>query len=252
MSYSWRTRPVSRLRDRTWAPKYHSDAGALVTQFYLPALTCAARYDRTTGYFTASALTLAARGVEGLIKNGGHMRLVVGCMLNQPEVDAIERGMALREAVAARLAAVPLTAVDPIQEGALELVAWMVARSILDVKVAVPCGVDGKPAAVEGIFHEKAGVIEDAARDALDELLSHPALLPQTVERRPLGRREYEIIMPGMKEPLRVTTSRENFEEHPGTYELWSPGSPLFPTGAELGEPLTSPIGHLRDLLRSC
>ena len=35
--------------------------------------------------------------------------------------------------------------------------------------------------------------------------------------------------MPGMRQPLRVTTSRDLFEEHPGTYELWSPGSPLFP-----------------------
>ena len=34
---------------------------------------------------------LAARGLEGLIRNGGRMRLLVGCTLDQPEVDAIDR-----------------------------------------------------------------------------------------------------------------------------------------------------------------
>jgi SNF2 family DNA or RNA helicase len=158
---------MNRLRDRAWAPKYHSDAGALVHQFYVPALACAVRYDRTTGYFTAGALTLAARGVEGLIKNGGHMRLVVGCTLKPPEVEAIEKGSALRQAVAANLAESPLVAESPAQADALELCAWMIAKGILDVKVAVPCGSDRKPCTADGIFHEKAGIIEDAGQDRI-------------------------------------------------------------------------------------
>jgi hypothetical protein len=44
------------------------------------------RYDRTTGYFSADTLTLALRGIEGLVRNGGHMRLIVGCTLDAPEV----------------------------------------------------------------------------------------------------------------------------------------------------------------------
>ena len=31
---------MNRLRDHVWAPKYHSDAGALVQLFYVPALAC--------------------------------------------------------------------------------------------------------------------------------------------------------------------------------------------------------------------
>lgn len=158
---------MNRLRDHAWAPKYHSDAGALVHQFYVPALLCAKRYDRSTGYFTANALTLAARGVEGLIRNGGRMRLLVGCTLGPAEVEAIEKGTALREAVGNHLVESPIAPADALQADALELVAWMIAQGFLEVKVAVPCGPDRKPITAAGIFHEKAGVVEDDAGDRL-------------------------------------------------------------------------------------
>ena len=66
------------LSDQTWKTKYTPDDGDLVQLFYVPALEAAVRYDRTTGYFSASALAIAARGLEGLIRNDGRMRLIVG------------------------------------------------------------------------------------------------------------------------------------------------------------------------------
>ena len=149
------------LRDRKWKLKYTPDDGDLVHIFYLPALEDAERYDRLTGYFNAGALALAARGIEGLVRNRGHMRLIVGCTLAPPEVDAIERGEQLRARVEQRLAALPLAPPDADASGALELLAWMIARGHLDVKVAVPCDAGGKPVSDDGIFHEKAGIIED-------------------------------------------------------------------------------------------
>ncbi len=85
---------VSLLTDREWKTKYTPEDGDLVALFYVPALDCAVRYERTTGYFSASALAVAARGIEGLIRNDGRMRLIVGCTLDAPEVAAIERGTA--------------------------------------------------------------------------------------------------------------------------------------------------------------
>src|SRR5260370_36007973 len=65
-----------QYRRRT--PKEHcrveGNDGDLVTMFYVPALECGVRYDRLTGYFRARALMLAARGLEGLIRNGGRRR----------------------------------------------------------------------------------------------------------------------------------------------------------------------------------
>ena len=69
------------LRDRNWCLRYTPDDGDLVRLFYIPALQGAVRYHRLTGYFNAGALALAARGIEGLVRNNGHMRLLVGCTL---------------------------------------------------------------------------------------------------------------------------------------------------------------------------
>ncbi len=158
---------MSLLCDREWKLKYTPDDGDLVTQLYVPALECAVRYDRLTGYFRARALTLAARGIEGLIRNGGRMRLLVGCTLAQPEVDAIAKGAECRDQVKAHLLANPLKPGNRREIEALELLAWMVANQLLEVQVAVPCDEQRRPISAQGIFHEKAGIIEDKTGDRL-------------------------------------------------------------------------------------
>ena len=150
------------LIDRTWKLKYTPEDGDLVRVFYVPALEDAARYDRLTGYFDAGALALAARGVDGLVRNDGRMRLVVGCTLRAPEIDAIDKGAALRDLVERRLVELPLAPPDADAAHALELLAWMIGRGHLDVKVAVPCH-EGRPVSDTAIFHEKSGVVEDRA-----------------------------------------------------------------------------------------
>ncbi len=155
------------LADRTWQLKYTLDDGNLVKLFYIPALEDAERYDRLTGYFNAQALALAARGIEGLVRNDGRMRLVAGCTLQPPEIEAIEKGEQLRDLVERRLTSLPLAPPDPASSDALELLAWMVARGYLDVKVAVPCDPNRKPIPADGIFHEKAGIIEDRVSDKI-------------------------------------------------------------------------------------
>ena len=155
------------LPDRRWKLKYTRDDGDLVARFYVPALESAVRYDRLTGYFDAGALALAARGVEGLARNNGRMRLIVGCTLDPAHIAAIERGAALREQAERRLAAPPLEPPDAEAENALELLAWMVARGLLDVKAAVPCDSARKPAVDPAIFHEKTGIVRDGAGNRL-------------------------------------------------------------------------------------
>lgn len=155
------------LRDRDWPTAYTPEAGDLVRLFWVPALACAVRYDRATGYFAARALTLAAHGLEGLVRNEGRMRLLVGCTLDPPEVEAILRGRELRATVEARLLAMPLTAGDAEEERALELLAWMVARGTLDVRVVVPRDLQGRPLAGVEIFHAKFGILEDKTGDRI-------------------------------------------------------------------------------------
>ena len=73
-------------------------------RFYIPALERSVRYDRSAGFFSSSALAVAAAGVARLIQNGGRMRLLVGAELSDEDVAAIEAGYDLAGRVSERLA----------------------------------------------------------------------------------------------------------------------------------------------------
>jgi SNF2 family DNA or RNA helicase len=158
---------MSLLPDHAWKTKYSPEDGDIVRLFYVPALEAAVRYFRTTGYFSASVLATAARGIEGLCRNQGHMKIIVGCTLNPPEVEAIEKGAGLLDTVEVAMLKVPFRNPDADNTSALELLAWMVAKGILTVKVAVPCDTNKQPVQGNAIFHEKSGVIEDKAGNRL-------------------------------------------------------------------------------------
>ncbi len=156
------------LRNHNWAPSYSHEDGDLVNLFFLPALGCAKLYQRVTGYFNIEALVLAARGLDTLIQNKGRMQLIVGCTLEQEEVDAIEGGYAIRtiieKAIHKRLKDYIIKEFDRKQLGYLS---WMVAFGHLDVRVAVPKDADGKFGPGLGLYHAKSGLLVDAAGDKL-------------------------------------------------------------------------------------
>lgn len=156
---------MSLLQDRVWKLKYTLDDGDLVRLFYVPALRAATRYDRITGYFSAGAFALASRGVEGLILNDGKMRLLVGCTLDAGEIEAIEKGESIRAAVEQHLLQAPDFSADPRVIDSLELLAWMIARGTLAVKVAIPCNPQRRVIRSDAIFHEKTGILEDKTGD---------------------------------------------------------------------------------------
>ena len=221
------------LRDRNWRIRYTPDDGDLVRLFYVPALQDATRYHRLTGYFNAGALALAARGVEGLVRNNGQVRLLVGCTLEAKEIAAIERGEALREQVERHLTQLPLTPPDAEAGDALELLAWMIGRGHLDVKVAVPCNAEGVPVPDGAIFHEKAGIVEDGAGDRIawnGSLNETPAGWQRNWE-------SVHVYTSWGPEPERVQTEEENFAR------LWANRSPRLAV-------LDVPSAVRQDLLR--
>ncbi len=150
-----------------WKVSYRHEDGDLIQLFYIPALASSVSYDRMTGYFSASALALAARGIDRLIENRGRMRLIVGCTLEAPESQAIAAGYDLRARMEAHLAATSLEPSDGEARGALRRLALMVAEGSLDVKVAVPVDGKGQPATGNGIYHEKVGILSDVTGNQL-------------------------------------------------------------------------------------
>ena len=155
------------LVQHDWQVGYRHEDGDLIELFYNPALACAVQYDRMTGYFSAGVLRAAARGIDSLIANGGRMRLLVGCQPDIDETTAIMDGYDLRAQVEQKLLGTDLNPSDRETRTALELLAWMVANNVLDVKVAVPLRPDGRPERTNGIYHEMVGILTDAAKNRL-------------------------------------------------------------------------------------
>ena len=204
------------LNDRDWQFKYTPEDGDLVRVFYVPALQDAERYDRLTGYFDAGALALAARGVEGLVRNDGRMRLVVGCTLDRKEIDAIREGERLRDQVERRLTELPLSPPDADAADALELLAWMIGRGHLDVKVAVPCDANRRPIEGTAIFHEKSAVIEDRAGSKI----AWTGSLNETTAGWQRNGESINVYRSWGPEPERVDREEQNFAR------LWADQSP--------------------------
>ena len=196
------------LTNYEWELRYTPDSGNLVEIFYVPALKCAVRYDRLTGYFSAGALTLAARGIEGLVQNGGHMRLVVGCTLDQKEIAAIKEGERLRESVELHLKGQPLLPATKNSRDALELLVWMVAHGHLDIKVAVPCDDQRRPIPATGIFHEKTGVIQDSAGNRI----AWNGSLNETARGWKENWESMHVYVSWGAEPARVDQEESNFD----------------------------------------
>lgn len=161
--------PTSRLRDCDFKISY-GPADDRLHDFYIPTLSCSIRYDRSAGFFSSTALAVAAAGIARLIQNGGKMRLLVGAALSEEDVWAIQRGHDLSRQVAQRLLAALEDPLELLVKQRLEALAWMVAEGTLQVKVVLPLGPDGQPlpsSIAHDYYHPKEGIFTDASGDRI-------------------------------------------------------------------------------------
>ena len=77
------------LKDVEINSTYETGQNDPVNCFLVPVLTSALSYDRLAGFFSSSSLAVAARGIAGLIKNGGKMRLIVSPKLHKEDTEII-------------------------------------------------------------------------------------------------------------------------------------------------------------------
>jgi superfamily II DNA or RNA helicase len=132
--------------------------------FYIPCLAEATAYDRLTGYFSSGALAVAARGISGLIANGGRMRIVSSPCLTEADLRALRDAFADQELVErflsdALLANMGLEALkDALARDHVRALCWMLSAGRLDIRIAIP--VDESSGEV-GLYHQKVGVLYD-------------------------------------------------------------------------------------------
>jgi superfamily II DNA or RNA helicase len=144
----------------TLKSSYSSDHDDLLNDFYIPVLTNSIQYDRIAGFFTSSSLSYAARGIAGLIRNDGYMRLITSPYLKDEDIEVIKRFYSGDESLLNDLLIRDLDNLDDILENNhLQALYWLLANNRLEIKIALPSEIDKH---IRSIFHMKIGIFRDA------------------------------------------------------------------------------------------
>jgi superfamily II DNA or RNA helicase len=114
-------------------------------------------YKRAVGYFTSPSLAEAARGLVGLVKNGGRMLLVASPRLTEEDREKISKGYSAREIIESALARDIQIPTSEIDAARIKNLTWMIANNKLDIRIARPWDLAGM-----GIYHEKIGIFYDS------------------------------------------------------------------------------------------
>lgn len=147
------------LKDLCISTSYESSESKtqLLDEFYIPVLEQATRYYRIAGFFSSSALAVAAKGIEGLVKNGGKMYLLVSPELSDEDYRTIKEHGSLSAAsdVFSDFSA------DDMPEEHLQALAWLLDTGRLEIKIVV-----GKKSQ-NSLFHQKVGIVVDESGDMI-------------------------------------------------------------------------------------
>ena len=146
------------LRDIEIKNEYRSLIDNITKDFYIPLLREAVLYKRAVGFFSSSALVQISKGITGLIKNGGKIKLVASPYLSKDDIEAMRKGYELREKILENALLRELKDADNhFDRERLNLLANLIANNILDIKIAVT-----EKNGELGMYHEKMGIIVDS------------------------------------------------------------------------------------------
>lgn len=145
------------LRDIQIDSEYRTLSCDMANDFYIPMLGEAILYKRAVGFFSSSALAAISAGIYELYENGGKIQLIASPRLSSEDIEAINDGYQQREEIIRGALKRELEdCTDFCQQNRLNLLATLIAKGILDIRIAVTIGKK-----CIGMYHEKMGLIED-------------------------------------------------------------------------------------------
>ena len=151
------------LRDIRLKREYRNCIDNIAQKFYIPVLSEGNQYDRAVGFFSSSIFTKIYKGVNLLIKNGGHIRIVASPNLSETDIDAIRKGYDKRNEIIKKALLRELrTPINMYEKEQLNYMANLIADGYLDVKIAIVENDNGI-----GIYHEKLGIVHDAQNNVV-------------------------------------------------------------------------------------
>jgi len=133
-------------------PSYYTTTTDIVKDFYNPILEIATYYDRVSGYFSSKALAAYAKGLKGLVQNGGKMRLIISQDISEDDFLLIKKGYDLREQLTKNLISKLDEYIGIDEQVNLSNLAYLIAMGICDIKIGFKSS---------GLFHSKFGLCED-------------------------------------------------------------------------------------------
>ena len=145
------------FRDVEVKMEYRTLLDNMAREFYVPLLRESVSYKRAVGFFSSSVLIEISKGILGLVKNGGKIKLITSPNLSEEDFLAIKKGYADRDSIIHDALVRELTdAKNKYQSDRLNLLANLIADGFLDIRIAIT-----SKDSVIGIYHEKVGIIED-------------------------------------------------------------------------------------------
>ena len=142
------------FRDLSIATSYETTEHPteLVDCFYIPVLEQAVKYYRIAGFFSSSSLAIVAKGIEGLVNNGGKMFLLVSPELSDEDYRVIkEHGKFIESSPIFS----DLNLDSAISEN-VQALAWLLDCGRLEIKIVVPKKTQ------KSLFHQKVGIVFDS------------------------------------------------------------------------------------------
>jgi hypothetical protein len=87
---------LQKLSIISFPPILDTSSGDIIRDFFNPALAASIRYDRGVGFFSASWLRLASKGMTEFAANSGLARWVTSPILSESDWNALKEGCAAR------------------------------------------------------------------------------------------------------------------------------------------------------------
>lgn len=137
---------------------YRSSNDDIVRDFMIPVLKESVMYKRAVGFFSSSSLIEVTKGLCGLVKNNGKIYIVASPALNEEDIEAIKKGYEKRMIIEQCLLRSLNEPIDYFEEERLNLLAHLIAKGYLDIKIAFL-----EDESEIGLYHEKIGLMIDKA-----------------------------------------------------------------------------------------
>ena len=147
---------------------YETGKDELLESFYIPVLDNTVKYDRIAGFFSSSSLAVSAKGIYGLIKNKGKMRMICSPKMNENDIEIIKKILKNDEEILNELLSREIEFIeDDLENDHVKALGWMLYHNFLEIKIVVPNCIDINNNAIKGwsdlgIFHQKVGILEDS------------------------------------------------------------------------------------------